>query len=213
MVQYLMSRENASRLKFFHCQGEFIYEYCISEAPSLVSALIGMYFLDDGAKRQAAYRAHKLLEGLSNVKDLHVSCLNLEVLSVTEELFPRLPVFHNLNQLEFSNGRSEPVAARTGLRKILQNSPHLESIYFASRVCLSMFSAGDGWQLDPVPPCFLTHLKTIKFEVFHEFEEALNALKVIHKSARALEKIDLGSIYENRTYNALLDLVKEMHRV
>lgn len=69
------------KLKIFHYRGELINEYCIVEVPSLVSALIGMYSSNSRAEKRVGYRAHKLLGGVSNVKNLQVSLLTLEVCS------------------------------------------------------------------------------------------------------------------------------------
>ncbi|XP_022717836.1 F-box/LRR-repeat protein At4g14103-like [Durio zibethinus] len=152
------------RLKFFHYTGELKNDYCIFDSPLLVDAHVDvdlrLFHMNTGGQRQAAYRAHKLLRGLANVKDLHVSPRTLNVLLVAEELVACLPLFHNLNHLEVSGGTLN--FASGTLLKILQNSPHLESIYFAMGIRLSALSVRDGWRLDPVPPCFLTHLKTLK---------------------------------------------------
>ncbi|XWS10727.1 hypothetical protein CRYUN_Cryun38cG0022700 [Craigia yunnanensis] len=145
------------RLKFFIYTGELINEYCISDAPSLVyadvDAYVGQIHMNSGRQRRAAYRAHKLLRELANVKDLHVSSRTLHVLTIAEELVPCLPLFHNLYHLEFNYGLVN-FGCRV-LLKILHNSPHLESIYFAARI---FFSVRDGWRLDPVPPCFIQFL-------------------------------------------------------
>ncbi|XVE52848.1 hypothetical protein DITRI_Ditri02bG0157300 [Diplodiscus trichospermus] len=206
--QFLIS---GPRLKIFHFTGELINENCISDAPSLVDAHLDMYLgqidMKSGTERQAAYRAHKLLMALANVKILHLSSRAFHVLTDAEDLVPFLPLFPNLNHLEVTRGALN-FDCRV-LLKILHNSPHLESINFAMGIHFSESSMRDGWRLDPVPLCFLTQLKTIKVENFKGGEEEVNALKTILKSARVVERIDLGSKKENEIPNVILDVVKE----
>ena len=45
------------------------------------------------------------------------------------------------------------------------------------------------WTLDPVPGCFLTHLKTIEISMFCGSEIELHAVRILLKSATVLEKI------------------------
>jgi hypothetical protein len=45
------------------------------------------------------------------------------------------------------------------------------------------------WILDPVPGCFLTHLKTIEISMFCGSEIELHAVKLLLKSATVLERI------------------------
>ncbi|XVF18235.1 hypothetical protein REPUB_Repub11eG0003900 [Reevesia pubescens] len=121
------------RLRFFRYKGELINEYCISDAPSLLDAHVDMYLgKNHGRWRQSSYRAHKLLRGLANVKDLHLSSRTFRVLDLAEEQVACLPLFHNLNHLEVNSGTLN-FACRV-MPKILHNSPHLESIFFAKTV-------------------------------------------------------------------------------
>ncbi|XVF79463.1 hypothetical protein PTKIN_Ptkin14bG0225000 [Pterospermum kingtungense] len=195
------------RLKVFHYVGELTNEYCISEAPLLVDAHIDVYSGSSRTEREAADRAHKLFEGLATVKDLCVSSFTLEVLTDAEELVPSLPFFHDLNHLHLEVGTDDESLCHTckaALLKILHNSPHLESIYFEPRMRSDMFSA----QLDPVPPCFLTHLKKIKVDWSLGCEREVKELMAIIKSARVLERIELGYNYGATVNGAILDVLK-----
>jgi hypothetical protein len=48
------------------------------------------------------------------------------------------------------------------------------------------------WTLDPVPACFLTHLKSIEITMFTGSVTALYAAKILLKSATVLEKMVIG---------------------
>lgn len=144
------------------------------------------------------------------MKVLDVSSSTLDAITVAEELFPCLPLFHNLNRLVVGCGKSLKLPYRA-LLKILHNSPHLESIYFGLEICLSMLSAREGWHLDPVPSCFLTHLKRIEFEWFLGDKEEVNSFKTIVKSARVLEEIFVFVEKKSKrnVRNVILDLLEE----
>jgi len=51
------------------------------------------------------------------------------------------------------------------------------------------YSGTYDWTLDPVPGCFLTHLKTIEISMFNGSEIELLAVKILLKSATILEKM------------------------
>ncbi|KAL4628458.1 hypothetical protein ACB092_05G239700 [Castanea dentata] len=51
------------------------------------------------------------------------------------------------------------------------------------------YSGTYDWTLDPVPGCFLTHLKTIEISMFNGSEIEILAVKILLKSATVLEKM------------------------
>ncbi|XP_022720604.1 uncharacterized protein LOC111278260 isoform X2 [Durio zibethinus] len=157
---------------------------------------------EDVRHLEAAYRAQKLLRGLANtLKDLWVSHDTLHVLTYAEELAAHLPLFHNLNNIEVFD---EPMdSACRGLLNILQNSPHLESLHFLERICLSKHAEEHDRIFDPVPACFLTHLKTVKICFFDESEEVLHVVKSLLETATGLEKLWLQSSGGKRIYDLL----------
>jgi hypothetical protein len=47
----------------------------------------------------------------------------------------------------------------------------------------------DDWMLDPLPPCFLSHLKWIEVCDFDGESEELSAIKILLKNAVVLDEI------------------------
>lgn len=68
----------------------------------------------------------------------------------------------------------------------------------------------EDWKLDPVPPCFLTHLKTIKIGEYYGGDWQLDGIKMLLKYATALETIIIGInfIYEDNTEELAHQLLK-----
>ncbi|OMO65834.1 hypothetical protein CCACVL1_21375 [Corchorus capsularis] len=191
--QFMIS---GSRLKVFDYIGELVNDYCIFDVPLLVDVDVHLsvdIHKSNEARRLAAYRAHKLVRGLTGVKNLYVlSSRSFQVLADAEELIACFPLFHKLNHLEVS--WSPPVDfASKALLKLLHKSPYLESITIEPRIQLSTLSERDDWEFDPVPPCFLTHLRRVKVKMFCGYADEVHVLKAILKSAKVLERIDLGT--------------------
>lgn len=59
---------------------------------------------------------------------------------------------------------------------------------------LSSNSLEDDGALEPLPPCFLSHLKLIEMIQFTGEEHQLKALKILLKNAKVLEKMVLYCI-------------------
>ncbi|OMO76790.1 F-box/LRR-repeat protein [Corchorus capsularis] len=74
-----------------------------------------------------------------------------------------------------------------GLLNLLQISPRLESLCFEQGVCLSTYDEKDDWILDPVPKCFLKHLKMVEFRLFNATNEELHVLRTLLRTAKVLE--------------------------
>ncbi|OMO76738.1 hypothetical protein CCACVL1_15453 [Corchorus capsularis] len=175
--QFMIS---GTKLKLFCYQGVFENDFCVFDAPSLEEAdmvQLGSDDIEDNLEMQiAAYRCYKLFKGLANVKRLQVTNGSLEFLASAEELVSRLPSLPNLKHLAVDEHEYAVDFACIGLLKILQNSPCLESIDFKRGVDLPTYDENNDWTLDPVPPCFLTHLKTVTIRLFSGSDKELHVL-------------------------------------
>ncbi|XVF27835.1 hypothetical protein REPUB_Repub14bG0143400 [Reevesia pubescens] len=187
------------RLKLFAYVGDLKYDYCITDTPALVYAVVNVaesvFIIEEG--RLAAYRTYKLLRGLANsVENLTISYDTFEVLTYAEELAAHLPLFDDLKNIDLF-GEPMDFACR-GLLNFLQKSPHLESLQFLKGIRLSALVEEDDRIFNPVPPCFLTQLKTVKFALFNATEEELRVVKSLLETARVLEKLWLNCNEEKK---------------
>nr|POE45279.1 f-box/lrr-repeat protein [Quercus suber] len=148
-------------LKFFVYEGRLKNDYCFCNPSSLVDACINV----DGRHIEVAYHANKLIKELSNVDSLVLTPQTVEALDYKEEFIAHLPKFHNLTHLEFYMGFVD--MASGALMKVFQSSPCLASLELNGGIEITK----EDWKLDHVPPCFLTHLKTIKIGDFLGTEE------------------------------------------
>ncbi|XVF27834.1 hypothetical protein REPUB_Repub14bG0143300 [Reevesia pubescens] len=204
--QFMISGMN---LQFFLYTGEFKDDLCIFDAPSLDKAIINVLGdVESDGRRVAAYRGFKLLMGLANVKSLQVTPEYLKLLASAEELLSHLPSLYNLKHLVVEDFDNPGDFGCRGLMKILQNSPHLESLHFITGMELSAYHEKDDWTIDPVPPCFLTHLKTIKFRFFNASDEELHLVTTLLRTARVLEKLYLPTKMGKKIPDLLLTLPK-----
>ncbi|OMO98205.1 hypothetical protein CCACVL1_04297 [Corchorus capsularis] len=202
------------KLKFFRYQGNFENDYCVFDAPSLEEAQMLQFHSDDivdnlEMMQIAAYRCYKLFKGLANVKSLEVTNGSLELLANAEELVSRPLSFPNLKHLAIDEDEYAVDFACIGLLKILQNSPCLESIDFKKGVDLSTYDENNDWTLDPVPPCFLTHLKTVRIRLFSATDEELHVVKTLLRTARVMGELRFSSKLSIETQNVLLTLREE----
>ncbi|OMO98206.1 hypothetical protein CCACVL1_04298 [Corchorus capsularis] len=209
--QFMIS---GSKLKLFRYSGDFENDYCVFDAPSLEKAEIiqlGLEAMGYSLNVQiAAYRGYKLLKGLTNVKSLVVTPDFLELLASAEELIPYLPSLPNLTYLAVDEYEYAVDFACSRLMKMLQKSPYLESLDFKWGVSLSTYKESNDWTLDPVPPCFSSHLKTVTFRIFSASdEEELHVVKVLLRTAKSLEKLRFPSHVEEETRTLLLNLLEE----
>ncbi|OMP09603.1 hypothetical protein COLO4_05307 [Corchorus olitorius] len=204
---------SGTKLKLFCYQGVFENDFCVFDAPSLEEAdmvQLGSDDIEDNLEMQiAAYRCYKLFKGLANVKRLQVTNGSLEFLASAEELVSRLPSLPNLKHLAINEHEYAADFACIGLLKILQNSPCLESIDFKKGVYLSTYDENNDWTLDPVPPCFLTHLKTVTIRLFSASDQELHVVKTLLRTARILEELRFSSKLSREIQNVLLSLREE----
>ncbi|KAK9267356.1 hypothetical protein L1049_009781 [Liquidambar formosana] len=114
------------------------------------------------------------------------------LLDEVEEFFTVLPVFRNLTYLQLT---AVPMCFDfKALLNILQKSPCLETLIFHEGVEVSSFCVkDDDGILDPVPSCFLSHLKRIEVYNFDGNEEQLYVIKILLKNATVLEKMVITS--------------------
>nr|POE52577.1 f-box/fbd/lrr-repeat protein [Quercus suber] len=141
----------------------------------------------DKRQREVSYRVHKLLRGLSLVKKLAITPYVIEGLSYAEELLAHLPVFCNLTCLKFIG---EPMNFASGeLGNIIQKLPCLNSLIFNVGIFLSPYCEEGEWKLDPVAPCFSTHLKSITIREFGGTKGELHVVNFLLESALILESL------------------------
>ncbi|XP_059433044.1 F-box/LRR-repeat protein At3g59190-like [Corylus avellana] len=174
-------------LKNFNYCGCLLNEYCLYESFSLEKASIHLGTND--TSEQIAHRVHKLLTGLSNVQFLRLSSKVVKVLRYAAELLPHMPMFNNLVSLMFNVTEMSIDLSSEALLKILQRSPCLENLKFWTGGLTSNCEEEDDRILDPVPSCFLSHLKRIKVDRYDGDENRLSAIKILLKKAVVLEKI------------------------
>ncbi|KAK7858052.1 fbd-associated f-box protein [Quercus suber] len=135
--------------------------------------------------RKIDYRAFKLLRGLSNAKSLKLD--QFAVKALDDELVAHLPVFNSLTRVHFD--WVVLFYSRQVLLSMLQKFPCLSSLKFEGLSFMFRYFGTYDWTLDPVPGCFLTHLKTIEISMFCGSEIELHAVRILLKSATVLEKI------------------------
>ncbi|KAF3956377.1 hypothetical protein CMV_018491 [Castanea mollissima] len=146
------------------------------------------YYGEKGKRhREVSYRVHKLLRGFSLVKELAITPYIIEGLSYAEELLAHLPVFCNLTCLKFIG---EPMNFASGaLGNVIQKLPCVNSLIFNVEIFLSPYCEEGEWRLDPVAPCFSTHLKSITIREFGGTKGELHVVTFLLESALILERL------------------------
>ncbi|KAK4588250.1 hypothetical protein RGQ29_019299 [Quercus rubra] len=172
-------------LKYFSYMGDFVHDCHIQDSSSIVEAHLQAYNGD----RKIGYRALKLLWGLSNAKSLELDDNAVESLADADELLDHLPMFYSLTHIHIDWVVLIHKEQREAQLTILRKSPCLSSLKFEGLSCMLCYSGTYDWTLDPVPGCFLTHLKTIEISMFNGSEIELLAIKILLKSATILEKM------------------------
>ncbi|XP_062014797.1 F-box protein At4g09920-like [Rosa rugosa] len=114
-------------------------------------------------------------------------CQMMVVLDDAPELLAQLPLFNDLITLEFEG--SVNIGSKPFLL-MLHNRPCLQTLIFLEGIEESSNVAKDG-VLEPLPPCFLSHLKEIEVYEFYGDEDHIHALKVLLKNAMVLEKMTI----------------------
>ncbi|KAF3956376.1 hypothetical protein CMV_018490 [Castanea mollissima] len=170
-----------SSLKYFSYFGGFFLDCYIQDSSSIVEADLMACYSD----RKIDYRAFKLLKGLSNAKSLKID--QFAVKALDDELLAHLPVFNSLTHVHFD--WVVLFYSRQVLLSMLQKFPCLSSLKFEGLSFMFRYFGTYDWTLDPVPGCFLTHLKTIEISMFCGSEIELHAVRILLKSAAVLEKI------------------------
>ncbi|KAF3961841.1 hypothetical protein CMV_013580 [Castanea mollissima] len=157
----------------------------ISISAPMLKSLVIYDLLDSESRHQieVAYHANKLIKELSNVESLVLTPQTVEALDYKEEFIAHLPKFHNLAHLEFYTGFVD--MASGALMKVFQNSPCLASLELNGGIELTK----EDWKLDHVPPCFLTHLKTIKIGDFLGTEEEVLVVRTLLQNTAVLERM------------------------
>ncbi|GMY36938.1 F-box/LRR-repeat protein At3g58900-like [Fagus crenata] len=172
-------------LESFSFNGELINDYCLYNSSSIVKASLEVFEREELDNHQDAHRVFKLLRGLASVENLKLSSGIVEVLNYAEELFAHLPAFHKLTSLSLEG--VETLFTCEPLLNMLQNS-RLEFLDFEMD-WLPSYDGDYDWVLDPVPSCFVTHLKTIQIHPFSGGEYEMHAVKILLECALVLERI------------------------
>ncbi|XP_027367353.1 F-box/LRR-repeat protein At3g26922-like [Abrus precatorius] len=185
----------AENLKSFYYIGTLRNDYCIYDSVSLGCGLMGLWGTNDieenSRQREVAYRADRLLRGISSVKELMLTPYAFEVLTYSKELYACMPLLYKLTCLGFLPPGTA-INFRCGtLAKFLQKLPRLELLVFQSGICLSGNHEEGSWILDPVPSCFSTHLKFIKVCQFCGTDGELQVMKSLLKNAEVLLRMDI----------------------
>ncbi|RDX62338.1 putative F-box protein, partial [Mucuna pruriens] len=190
----------AENLKSFYYIGTLRNDYCIYDSVSLGGGLMGLCGTNDigesSRQREVAYRADRLLRGISCVKELMLTPYAFEVLTYSKELYACMPVLYKLTYLGFlSLGTAINFGCGT-LAKFLQKLPCLELLVFQSGICLSGNHEEGSWILDPVPCCFSSHLKFIRVSQFCGTDGELQVVKSLLKHAEILLQMDIVCHHE-----------------
>ncbi|KAJ7946261.1 F-box protein [Quillaja saponaria] len=172
---------SGTMLKSFVYEGKLKRKYCLLDSPSLEDACINV----DGDQSKCAIQTCKLMRGLSNVNRLVMSSSTNQALSQTKESLDPLPMFHKLKHLEVNVEYLD--MSYGALLDVLQNSPFLTYLEFTKGIDLEV----DHWELDPIPPCFLTYLKVIKFGDFLGLEDERIVIRVLLQKAAVLERMTI----------------------
>ncbi|XP_057981546.1 putative F-box/FBD/LRR-repeat protein At5g22670 [Malania oleifera] len=170
-------------LEYFSYSGNFANHYWFYGPSSMIEASI--HLVQQG-RRKVAYRAFRLLMGLTKSKSLNLSQMFVEVVTeYAEELLANLHEFQNLTHLECQ--WMNLCLHRKGLLTILGRSPRLSSLILSGELTSFQYDASE-WTLDPVPACFSSHLKTIEISYICGSEHDLYVIKLLLESATVLEK-------------------------
>ncbi|OMO51963.1 hypothetical protein COLO4_37447 [Corchorus olitorius] len=70
----------------------------------------------------------------------------------------------------------------------------------------------DDWKLEPVPPCFISHLKTIDMWTFLGSEDEMHVVKVLLRTATALEKMRFSFFSLIKNQGELYEQIKKFPR-
>ncbi|KAB2601024.1 F-box/FBD/LRR-repeat protein [Pyrus ussuriensis x Pyrus communis] len=167
-------------LQSFCYRGELQNEYCFYDSSSSKKAEIHLSYDSNKNLRHAGYRLCKLLRGLTSMERLTFSSYNAfrVVVDNAPELLSRMPLFNNWTTFVLEDAAFIDDKA---LWTMLQYFPHLETLIFAEGV------------LEPLPPCFLSHLKRIEVGEFNGDQyNQLNAVRILLKNAKVLKKLDIS---------------------
>ncbi|XP_034897392.1 F-box/LRR-repeat protein At3g26922 [Populus alba] len=175
-------------LTHFTIIGTLSNDYCLYES-SVVETCISIFSAAD-KPRQTAYRASKLLEGISSAQSLCLTTNVVDVLDDAPELLAFPLEFTNLTSLMFESEESN--LHSDGFWHIIYNSPHLVALQlYGVSMPKVPSNCREDWTLDPSPPCFLSCLKFIQVASFRGDEKELDAVGFLLKNATALESMDI----------------------
>ncbi|MED6168715.1 hypothetical protein PIB30_014180 [Stylosanthes scabra] len=182
---------DAANLKSFSYGGFPGNDYSLISTNSLIEATIDIespyncFDFDHWESYQdAGYFVSSLLEKLSCVERLIITKATFMVLSTDESLLWDLSVFSNLVKFRLFSDSPNELSDQPTL-EMLKNMPCLQVITFENGVCMPI----DRANMDPIPMCFKTHLKTIKIRDCRGLEEELHGIKILLQSAAVLKKL------------------------
>lgn len=179
---------DSANLTFLNYTGCLLNEIVLSNLPSLVNAHVCVPLLGKRQK-EIAYRAVKVLRGLHSVKSMRMSTGTIESLYLADSLLDQLPSFQNLTSLELSMLIEKHIIQK--VLNFLQFTPNLEFLAFFQGSNPHVRCDEEDWNLNPVPNCFLSCLKSVNLHNFHGNYEEMCMLKYLLKNALVLEWLNI----------------------
>ncbi|XP_015941621.1 F-box/LRR-repeat protein At3g26922 [Arachis duranensis] len=180
-----------TNLKSFSYGGFPGNDYSLLSSNSVIEATINIdsphdWFDDKDWEplKDAGCFVSSLLEKLSCVERLRITETTFWVLKIRESLLWDVPVFSNLVEFRlFSDSPSE--LSYEPLLEMLKKTPCLRVISFENGVYMPI----DRANMDPLPMCFKTHLKTIRIYNCGGLEKELHGIKILLQSATVLKTL------------------------
>ncbi|MBA0685174.1 hypothetical protein Goari_026712, partial [Gossypium aridum] len=180
---------NAPNLVYFRYGGDIDRVYPLGNMKSLEKAQIYIWF---GSETNAAH----LYQGICNIRSL--------TLQISKEIFPtgRLPIFHNLIELEFDGDIC--------FVKFLHCMPNLKKL-----ILKYLNYAGTQWKAlcIEIPSCLSFHLKEIEIEIPRIDTLMIEVVSYFLDNAMVLERLIISmnwltAIEKRKARNQLLQLLK-----
>ncbi|MBA0801530.1 hypothetical protein Gohar_011889, partial [Gossypium harknessii] len=180
---------NAPNLVYFRYGGDIVRVYPLGNMKSLEKAEIYIWF---GSETNAAH----LYQGICNIRSL--------TLQISKEIFPtsRLPIFHNLIELEFDGDIC--------FVEFLHCMPNLKKL-----ILKYLNYAGTQWKalFIKIPSCLSFHLKEIEIKIPGIDTLMIELVSYFLDNAMVLERLIISMDYltaieKRKARNQLLQLLK-----
>ncbi|KAL5725684.1 hypothetical protein ACHQM5_008801 [Ranunculus cassubicifolius] len=169
--------ESLVTLQVFSC---LTFELCLHNLLSLYDVTIYI-----GSGNNNSHRVSKLIQAVSNVKELILYYPTISKLSSVKDLL----AFSKLENLIVPDTRS---LNGESLTELFCSLPPLESLIFMKGIDKNSLGSYD-WSLEAIPQSFLLHLNFFGINGFYGNETELSLVEFLVKNARAIEKISIAS--------------------